>query len=770
MGAAGEMTDRSAGARPRCLYATAVWGQWHVQTFIDMNVPTMLAAGNLPAFAALVDTTYAIYTPARDRARMEAAPSIRRMMEVVRVEFRDLTDDEIGAPVATHHHVWNQVMEQARAEAGYVLLMPPDVAWSDGSLGHLAGLIVAGKEAMFLNWHVRSVADTFIRTFLADHEPSADCAIAVPSRDLVRRSLEHVHPMTGAYLRDSRYFPFHPEMIFWPVEGEGLLMHILALVPFVFRADALELLPTRLVGRMGSRDKLHFVVDSDDLYMVSLAELNKDADWYAADARLSYPTVAKWWLYYDSPANDPLVDRPYRLHFAEPTPAKWRRAEASARLAIHGMRSAREVLRLAQAAEHLGCKVAARILHCVVQTGLAKALAGSGEALLVQIPEDAALGAAAGRIDDLLAPINRALLLNALRAHCRPLDAVLPPDATAIAAGRHRVTVVAALQAALPLERVAPRPVPAAPAWRPAPLGDGARILGDFVDAIAGGAPAAALEQRIDAVRHLGIASAQTRRMYRAIGMDPARYRGFDALPQQARLDTAGGDDWRRHREALGRSLPPACAAKLAYDLAEDAAEDRQAETAPSGRAAEAAQRMLKPATFSPPALRDLASARWRQGRGREAATLFDAYLHVPDGSVADFSIRDPQPGLPLLGNYHGCDIVVESGRFVAVRHGASVAPIAASDAADQTTRWLSGLAARLNKASALQAIPGFLALAGKFVLVDLPQIVRYAFAETGLAAAVDGIFQHARHLRRRWRGVVVARDRSLLNLLRQLR
>ena len=65
----------------RCHILTAVWGTWHTDTFINLNLPSLLAPGNLPAFASRIDTTYVIGTSVSDGKYHQGSRTLYRMLE-----------------------------------------------------------------------------------------------------------------------------------------------------------------------------------------------------------------------------------------------------------------------------------------------------------------------------------------------------------------------------------------------------------------------------------------------------------------------------------------------------------------------------------------------------------------------------------------------------------------------------------------------------------------------------------------------------------------
>lgn len=708
-------------SKPASLITTVVWGDWHVDVFLRVNVPTMLAAGNLPALVRQVDVVYTIYTTNRDRSRIVASPAFQAMAQLMPVHFMPLNADDIGAPTATHHRVWQWGIDEARKRDAHVILMPPDVVWSDGSLGHLGALVAAGKKAIFLNWHVRSVEDTFVPAFIAKF-PCENQSIAVGARALVRLSLDHVHPMTGAYFRSSPNFPHHPEMIFWPVSNEGLLMRVLALVPFVFQPNAIELTPQRTVARYASADDLHFVVDSDDLYMVSLTEIGKDADWYRLNAPLDPIYLARWWIHFDSPANAPLAAANYRLHFAEPTPLLWRRRETEARLCVHRLSATRELTRIRDAARRLGCNRSADILDYALLAGLAPAIAGHAKPMIVLVPDDKALLPWAPTIAWLLHPRRRRELIDILRAHCIPHDA-LPADvasrrwqgqisaesgsrydiavtahlqigkasaflAKAEAAGKHVVYAVSEALQTNPSERAGKRRL----TWH-VDQGVPDRVGEVLVQAAAAQAEPAVLNQLTDALRQRGIEARLIRTLMERLGWDMEAYRGFDHLPQRTRAVMKEGDPWHWHRHWLGSALPGQSRAKLAADLAFGSWQREEIEAeikdgrvppfvgniaiamntaTPWPTVAKTIERAAREDPFTGPLARMLGASAYRVGEGRAAAEQFHLSLHTSDNAALDLTTSQPagqEIGAVhrVAADYYGFDYLQGSGVFLAV-------------------------------------------------------------------------------------------------------
>ena len=81
--------------------------------------------------------------------------------------------------------VWRAATDHARRREAFVLLMPPDVAWANGSLAQLCTAIRSGKRAIFMTYP-RVISETIVPDiyFVRDSESERQM---VSSADLVER-------------------------------------------------------------------------------------------------------------------------------------------------------------------------------------------------------------------------------------------------------------------------------------------------------------------------------------------------------------------------------------------------------------------------------------------------------------------------------------------------------------------------------------------------------------------------------------------------------
>lgn len=378
--------------RPNVTLVTVVWGDWHSSAFFGLNLPTLFAPGNLPALSAECTATYEIYVRSSEVERIGETLAFRLLQRVVPVRLNEIPEDLVVDPIRAHHELWLAAIDKAKREDAMVLLMPPDVAWSDGSLGYIARSLARGRKAIF-NCYLRVVSDTFARSFVGRYQRS-DGVIAVPSREMVEFSMPHIHPLMTAYSRDSENFPHHPEMIIWPVRGEGLLVRVLARECLLFDPKIYSLNEQSLIAVDAPPDEIDFVDDSDQLFAVSLAPLGKDMEWCSMHRTAEFTWVARWWLEFDSPLNDLTAATKIRIHYADPTESSWRQVEFGANLFVRRAAIYREAIRIWQALHQLKCDRAAELLALVIHTREIANLTPASGRFIVLAPSDERLNVA----------------------------------------------------------------------------------------------------------------------------------------------------------------------------------------------------------------------------------------------------------------------------------------------------------------------------------------------------------------------------------------
>jgi hypothetical protein len=379
---------RSDG-RIRCVFATVFWGDWHRGMFLRANLPTMLAAGNLPALTAGIECEYLIYTTAKDAAEIRRDPAFKRLQSLLPVTLKVFTPSRTKHPITLHHDVWRQATKHAQRRQAFILLMPPDVAWADGSFTRLRTALEAGKRVMFMAYP-RVVSESIVPAMTKQFPRGADHSATIPAPEMMALAMTHLHPLMAAYSRFSAHFPIHPEMILWPVESDGFLLRLLARELFCFEPGRYPLSAHSLLSRLPPADEIQVFRDSREFLGISLTPLWKDLEWYLRRSHLDPLFAGRWWINYDSPANDYVSTFNIRFTCGGSDETRWRLVEQHARNALAHFRSAREFVRILIKLQEFGHARAAAFLASALRVhGLARRWPHRGP-FVVLAPDDAA--------------------------------------------------------------------------------------------------------------------------------------------------------------------------------------------------------------------------------------------------------------------------------------------------------------------------------------------------------------------------------------------
>lgn len=375
--------------RRRCIFITVLWGDWHRNIFLDVNLPTMLSTGNLPVLTAGIDCEYLLHTTAKDAIDIKRSPAFARLQSLLPVSLKLFTPSKTQNAISLHHDIWRQAIDYARERSAFVLLMPPDVAWADGSFARLYGAIEAGKGAIFMTYP-RVVSETIVPAVLERYQRDAGAALTIAPQEMMALAITHIHPLMAAYDRAAGHFSIHPEMILWPVEDDGFLLRLLARELFCFEPGRYRLNAQSLLAQTVPDDEIHVFRDSREFLGISFTPLWKDMEWYLAPRQLDPLFVGRWWIVYDSPINDHLSTLDLRFTCGKAEESRWHQTAARADMLLTHLRSAREFVRILMTLDRLGHSRAAAFLAAALRVhGLARRWAHRGP-FVVLAPTDEA--------------------------------------------------------------------------------------------------------------------------------------------------------------------------------------------------------------------------------------------------------------------------------------------------------------------------------------------------------------------------------------------
>jgi 2-polyprenyl-3-methyl-5-hydroxy-6-metoxy-1,4-benzoquinol methylase len=254
-----------------------VWGYDFLDQFLNTNLPTLLAPGNLPALSARLPTEFVFLTSGRDQEVLREHIAVHRLENVCRVGFH-LIDDLI----TEGNHSTTVTLAYARAvrETGEAMLdtcfffLVSDYVMADGSLTHVLDRVMRGASAVQAGNF--QVVEDQAASWLEKRLASYPTALALSSRELVQWAMSNIHPTTAANIVN---FPVthntHTNRLFWRVDSDTLigrfyLMHMICIRPEVVDFVIGSSCDYSFVPEMCPSGNVAIMTDSDDYLVVEM--------------------------------------------------------------------------------------------------------------------------------------------------------------------------------------------------------------------------------------------------------------------------------------------------------------------------------------------------------------------------------------------------------------------------------------------------------------------------------------------------------------------
>jgi hypothetical protein len=294
-------------------FAIPCWGDFYIDYFLELSLPSMLAPGNLPAFASPENCRLQIYTRPGDRATFEASPIVAEAARYAAIDLRMLPDqfaqevsrEQIGLKLDMMSLVHQAGIKSAQGLPDTAIsLVNADLIYADGALGHAAQLMRDGAGAVLAAIPRMSLESgrPLVEAFRNDGERS----LVIPPRDLVGCMRPGMLPEWRTREWGHRNFTKWPNQFFWPAGERSFVMRALHTHPVFVRPDRKIERLTMTVDRdyvftvIDDHARIHLVSHSDDICMVDLSP-----DDYLKHALGTGPqdaqSVAQWIAGFDAP-------------------------------------------------------------------------------------------------------------------------------------------------------------------------------------------------------------------------------------------------------------------------------------------------------------------------------------------------------------------------------------------------------------------------------------------------------------------------------------
>ena len=405
---------------------TVLWGARFVDRFLSMTLATMLAPGNIPALAKARRVSYRIFTGENDAHRLRGSPLFQRLEQLLPVNISVISPGGDGGKYQAAIRYYIQSLQEARATSAATILLHPDAIWADGAMLRIAELADAGYAAIMADG-LRVVSEHFMPAFEDGSDKGADGSLSMRPRALMELAMDFIHPYEASVTWNSKFIHDVPFRLHWPVSGGGILTqgfcyNPIYLAPEKYDFGSVKAMDHGLVdAAITNLDRVYYCQDSDDVALVSIDEEGySGANYKKADRRQKILTAASWAYREATPENLAAATKPVRRHFTEIDEAKWRRVERVSRASMDAILTCRKLFLVLSLMRRHGLTLAPAMLAYLLYQGPLTGWLKSPGPMTIFAPTDAALEALERvRLNQLLAPENKAAVLDVLGAHVR---------------------------------------------------------------------------------------------------------------------------------------------------------------------------------------------------------------------------------------------------------------------------------------------------------------------------------------------------------------
>jgi hypothetical protein len=315
-----------------------------------------------------------------------------------------------------HVDLWSRAARDAALRGEWVAFISPDTVFSDSALRQLSDQFTAGKTIVY-GFSLRVTEHALVADIDRLGDRSAETWV-ISARALIGMALENLSPMIACYLRDTRRFGDHPELLLYPVPGEGLVFRAFLHHSLALDATRVEWTNTLSPLRIDSPSDIGFLTDSDLFACVSITPITHQVDWFQERRRSSLVEAALLWNRLNNLAGPYLSRQSFLFHHKDMTPGKWRpviaRADNNVMLTFLAMKFvwAAGVLRAA------GLELAADVVAwALLEKKLHKCCTSRGRITILAPTDEALKRAGNPTLIQLLAAPRKELAL-VLRNHC----------------------------------------------------------------------------------------------------------------------------------------------------------------------------------------------------------------------------------------------------------------------------------------------------------------------------------------------------------------
>lgn len=224
-----------------------VWGSEYVKNFLEFNVRSMLAPGNLPSIAEDGRCALFVVTDQAGRRMIEQHPIYAEVAKFAEWTFWEVPEElfaELVKPsMAEHFYMLYGLLDHisiffAQAAHAHLFMIPVDSVVADGSLKNMAGYRHQGY-GICGGGNIVGETETFLPALAKRYNGGEP--ISISAEELASLAIQHPHHyfVSQVICAENKDFGTHPRELFWPVPG-GIEIHSCFIHPLFTAAFSLQ--------------------------------------------------------------------------------------------------------------------------------------------------------------------------------------------------------------------------------------------------------------------------------------------------------------------------------------------------------------------------------------------------------------------------------------------------------------------------------------------------------------------------------------------------
>ena len=224
-----------------------VWGSEYIENFMQYNLRSMLAPGNLPALAERGSVVFSIVTNPAGELQIRRHPVFEQLSRLADVEFSHIPESLLSYLradyLSSHFYIFYGIVDHcsiffAQGADAHLFMIPVDAIVAQGSLGNMARY---GREGFGCcgGGNIVAESETFLPALRERYGRAP--VIAISSGELATLAASHAHHYFRSQVVavENRDFGRHPRDVFWPTPT-GVEIHSVFIHPLFTAAATLQ--------------------------------------------------------------------------------------------------------------------------------------------------------------------------------------------------------------------------------------------------------------------------------------------------------------------------------------------------------------------------------------------------------------------------------------------------------------------------------------------------------------------------------------------------